>query len=948
MTLPDPQAATRVFLGRDRPALVSACRWLIDRFGGDGRLDLGRLDLSGVAVVTPGARAGRLLLGALVDACDSEQMELFPPELLTPGSLADRLLEPAELPEAGGIARTVAWAEALRMVDAEILSPLVPHPPKHEDLGAWRALGEVLAQASSELASFGLTMQAAAERVEEAGKDPAPERWRAAAAAQRAYIELLEDRGLCDPELARIGRSVRADHGLGAIVLVSPAELTADAERVIAEAGAPVWSLIAFDEGEAEAFDALGRPVLDRWADRPCPLADDAIVFAEGADDQAERALVAIAELDPAPAPDEIVIGTPDPQVTDALVLLSASVEGLRVHDARGLPIEATPPVRLLEAMRVYLLQRDQRSAADLIRHPEVERWLAKELGLGRTERWLLALDRYLSTSLPPEDQEGDERADQIEVLATVFGAVSKWLEPLDAPGATRGLRDRRPDDLAQSILDALAELYSDEHRAAWLKDRDLDALRQIAAACADLASCTHDEPPLLMDAPDAIGLVLDALRGGAVREESGAGAVELVGWLELALDPSPVLVLTGMNEGVVPPGPRPHPLLNEQTRADLGLPGRRARLGLDAFRLHAAVSGRRRVVAIAGRRDLAGDPLRPSRLLLIDEDASMAARVLRWAEHAPGDRRRIARRESGSSEPFCAPVLERPTPPVSVSVTAFKRFLESPYKFYLTDILRLDEADDRPQRELDALVFGNLIHGALEKFGLSDDRDDADPDRIELALHAFFDEELAAEVGSRLPATVRVQADLAKRRLSDFAERQAERRCDGWRIVHCEQYFKDAALIVDGRRLIGLRGRIDRIDRNDKTGEHAIIDYKTGQRVDPPGKTHVGRNGWKDLQLPLYRHLAKSIVGPGAPLLGYGRIGAKRKEIGFAFAEWDADELHEADLVAADVAERILACDFFGDEGSSPEGAAGYIMDLGEPTIVDRQPGPEGRGGAR
>ncbi len=942
MTRADAQSATRVFLGRDRPALEAACRWLIDRFGDGGALDLER-----VAIVTPGARAGRLLLGSLVDACEEAGLALVPPELLTPGSLADRLLEPGELPAAGGIAKSVAWAEALRSIGPEVLKPLAPHPPQDGDLGAWRALGEVLAEASRELASAGLTMADAAERVEAAGLDPSPERWHAAAEAQRAYIRLLEARGLCDHELARIGRPVRQDHGLESIVLVTPAELTADAERAVVGAFVPITSLISFDESEAEAFDGLGRPAPAKWADRPCPLRDEQIIFAEGPDDQAERAIVAIADSGEAPSPDEVVIGTPDPQVTDSLVLLSASVEGLRVHDARGLPIEATPPVRLLEAIRVYLLQRDQRSAADLIRHPEVERWLAKKLGWGRTERWLPTLDRYLSTSLPPDDQEGDDRAGQIEVLATVFGAVSKWLAPLDAPGTTGGLHDRRPDDLAQCILDALVELYSDEQRAARLKDRDLDSLRQIAAACADLASCARDERSLLMDAPDALGLVLDALRGGAVREESGAGAVELVGWLELALDPSPVLVLTGMNEGVVPPGPRPHPLLNEQTRADLGLPGRRARLGLDAFRLHAAVSGRRRVVAIAGRRDLAGDPLRPSRLLLLDEDASMAARVLRWAEHAPGDQRRIARRESGSADPFCAPVLERPPPPMSVSVTAFKRFLESPYMFYLTDILRLDEADDRPQRELDALAFGNLIHGALEKFGLSDERDDADPDRIELALHAFFDEELASEVGSRPPATVSVQADLAKRRLSDFAERQAEHRRNGWRIVRCEQRFDDAALVVGGRRLIGLRGRIDRIDRNDSTGEHAIIDYKTGQSVDPPGKTHRGRNGWKDLQLPLYRHLAKGIVGPGAPRLGYGVIGGKRKDIGFAFADWDAEVLHEADLVAADVAERILACDFFGDDPPSVDGAAGYIMDLGEPTIVDRQPGVEERGGA-
>lgn len=944
MTGADAQGATRVFLGRDRPALEAACRWLIDRFADGGALDLER-----VAIVTPGARAGRLLLGSLVDACEEAGLALVPPELLTPGSLADRLLEPGELPAAGGIAKSIAWAEALRSIGPEVLKPLAPHPPQDEDLGAWRALGEVLAEASRELASAGLTMADAAERVEDAGLDPSPERWNAAAAAQRAYIRLLEARGLCDHELARIGRPVRQDHGLESIVLVMPAELTADAERAVVGAFVPITSLIAFDESEAEAFDGLGRPAPAKWADRPCPLRDEQIIFAEGPDDQAERALVAIARLDPPPSPDEVVIGAPDPEIADAIAQLAPSVKGLSVHDARGVAIATTPPVRLLEAIHAYLQDRSLHSIADLVRHPEVERWLASTLGGGRTEWWLARLDDALSASPMSEGEESETRVAEVEILSRVLGAISRWLLPLDAPGASDGPEARAPDELAQRILDALAVLYSDEHRAARLKERDLEALRQIAAACVDLASCAHDEPPLLMDASDAIGLVLDALRGGSLREESGEESIELVGWLELALDPSPILVLTGMNEGIVPPGPRPHPLLNEQTRADLGLPGRASRLGLDAFRLYGAVAGRRFVAAIAGRTDLAGDPLRPSRLLLLDEDAPMAARVLRWASHQTGDNARVARRPGRSTAKFAAPVLERPSPPSSVSVTAFRRFLESPYLFYLTDILRLDEADDREQTELDALAFGNLIHGALESFGLSDERDESDPERIERALHAFLEAELGEMVGSRPPAAVLVQAELARRRLSDFAEHQAMRRREGWRIIHTEQRIDGATLVVGGRSLIGLRGRIDRIDRNDNTGQYAIIDYKTGQTVNEPAKTHRGRDGWKDLQLPLYRHLAKGIVGPRSPMLGYGRIGGKRTEIGFAFADWDAEALQEADEVAAEIAERIIACDFFDDDFPSVEGAAGYIMDLGPPTIAGpdapHAPGGGGRG---
>lgn len=933
MTRSDAQGVTRVFLGRDRPALDAACRWLIEQFADGATLDLER-----VAIVTPGARAGRLLLGSLVDACEGAGLALVPPETLTPGSLAERLLEPPELPHAGNITRTLAWAEALRSVGVETLAPLVPSPPADDDDAGWRRLGGVLADASRELASVGLTIADAAERVEAEGLDPSPERWLAAAAAQRVYADLLRSRGLSDPDLSRIGRRVWSEHGIEAIVLLSVADLSPIGERAVRSAAAVVWSLVQADGADADAFDDLGRPVAEVWAERPSPLTGEQVVFAEGPEDQAEQALASIALLDPAPSAADIVIGAPDAEVIDALRLASAEVGGLRVHDARGVPIERTPPALLLDAVRTHLRQRSIFSAADLVRHPEVECWLSRSLGSGRTraEWWLRALDDFLSASPQPEGDEASERAaEQTEIIGKLLGALGTLLSPLDPPGSASPGR-RAAGEWAERILEVLQTLYAGhEGRASRLKERDMEALRRIAAACADLAAASQHGADLPMDACDALDLVLEELAGASLAEESSADAIELVGWLELALDPSPVLVLTGMNEGLVPPSRRPHPLLGEQVRTRLGLPGREARIGLDAFRLHAAVAGRRSVVAIAGRRNLAGDPLSPSRLLLLADDDATADRVLRWTEQRDPQSVRVARRAPAPSGPFDAPKVEAPPAIDRVSVTAFRDYLQSPYLFYLRHVLRLRDVGDEELLELDGAGFGSLLHEVLEDFGKSDQRDETDPDRIERALHAFLEPRAEQLCGTTPPPAVRVQSDLARRRLSDFALAQAQRRAEGWRIEHCELYINDADLVVHGRRIIGLRGRIDRIDRHERTGRHAIIDYKTGNTVKEPGSAHRTRSGWEDLQLPLYRHLAAKLLGSMDVDLGYARIPSKREDVGFAFVPWDADALAEADAVASEVARGILEGRFF--EGDLPvgKGAEGYILDLGVARVL-------------
>ena len=110
----------------------------------------------------------------------------------------------------------------------------------------------------------------------------------------------------------------------------------------------------------------------------------------------------------------------------------------------------------------------------------------------------------------------------------------------------------------------------------------------------------------------------------------------------------------------------------------------------------------------------------------------------------------------------------------------------------------------------------------------------------------------------------------------------------------------------------VHLAGRIDRIDVHAQTGEHLILDYKSSDAGDGPEKTHRRGGQWIDLQLPLYRHLARGAVSDVPMRLGFVLLPKDITKIGFAIAQWSAPELEAADEVARDVVRNIRQQNFW------------------------------------
>ena len=946
---------SRVFLGTDGPALRAAAERLLDladgaerapnvgprgveRGGSGGGAGPGRglTDLSRWMVVTPEARAGRTLVATLVDAASERGRALAPPNTVTAGELADALLGVAGT--AGEMERRLAWAAALRATPGSDRRALLPHPPPDPDLPGWLAIADLVGRAHAELTAHGLGFADAAARLDEPEHAGAAERLAAAGVAAERYAAILAGTGGTsrDPGLERLRLLGRAGPGrdvesAAAVALVGVTELTPTVRRAIGARAGSVHVLIAADEADAAGFDELGCLDGAYWRERRIGLEDASIRVAGDPTDQADAAWEWLAERAERAEPSGGLAAT-DVSVAvladevRAELAARADALGVRVRFAGGTPVGRTAPGVLLALLRDLAREPTFASLDALVRHPVVFERVSAALGPSGS-CWLEALDRYESDRLPRRltlDPLGPADDRRRGLVGRVIGAVGALTAELGVPVGGGGTRPI--GEWADAVGTVLARCYegrsaepessSGSRNAAALEAiaRSLDAMRE---ACA-----THAEP---VGSGDALSLLADDALDRAVPDEPDASAAELMGWLELALDPAPEALVVGVHDGALPGGGGADALLPERARRALGLPGADARLTRDAQRLSAIAPSRRFLGLVVGRRSADGDPLVPSRLLAMEPDPVVVRRLIRLTsgERDPARTRRLERElEAGDADGFPVRPVLGPEPITSLPVTAFGQYLRSPYGFYLRHVLRLREHELDAPRELGPAAFGTLVHEAMRLFGLSDAASSANEREVRAALFASLDDAARSAVGPGPDAPVLVQLELARARLAAIAGWQADRARDGWRIERVEwQPPEDEPVTLDapGGPVV-LTGRIDRIDRHAETGELALLDYKTGDRVRPPAKTHRrARSGeWTDLQLPLYRRLAASLGATGDATLGYVALDASAEADPLLAADWGPDDLASAD----EEARRIIGAaraGAFGEPGDHP-----------------------------
>ncbi|TVQ50322.1 MAG: hypothetical protein EA377_14425 [Phycisphaerales bacterium] len=919
------QAAERIdrhWIDWGEPLLAAGAEWLLERGVSDGPL----LRLDGWIVVLPGRRAGRLLLEQVVREAAARGRAIVPPELHTPGSIVDRLRppDPDAAPRASRLEHLLAWSRTLADHPDELL-PLMPSPPAADDeLGRW-ALAELILTRAEELAGSELDFGLLARDPEIQGMGSEAARWSALATLEAHCAAELRRAGLADPLRDRRESCNDPDERTDEqkeILLIGIAELNALQRRTLNESPCRITALVHVPELLAEGFGVYGEVRPEFWSERSLSVRDEQIIVTERPGDQAQAALRTAIEAGAGEHPSAVRIGLTDDELAPHLERAAAWADQ-PIHLATGHDIRMTSPARLLAAVAQWL--RDPRFAtfATLLRHPAVEQWLKRRAGAKETEieqatdDWLTLLDQsfsdHLHARLTSPWLGSDDRRVRMKQL---HDQVHDLFSPLLDGGA------RPIGAWAEPILDVLERLYVDSEDV--LINEALHLIREGLQKIAQLEPAIQPE----VEAGLAVLFLLDCVQEPVVGPAQ-SHEVDVLGWLELHLDPAPVLIVMGVNDGALPQAQLGDLLLPDHVRERLGLACNRSRAARDAYLLEAMHQSRETLVLITGRTNADGDPLVPSRLLLACEDEALPKRILQQADPSRARRWPVPLHAPPAADhsAFTIPEPDDSSPEFEkLSISQLNAYLRCPYRFWLQHVLKLRVLEDHAY-EMDAARFGTLLHDVLQRFG-------EDPgireSRNANEISAYLSDQLETLAGNRfgeapLPA-VRIQLAQLLHRLEAFAQVQAVTAAEGWCIVHTELSLPESSVIdLPGEEPMRLSGKIDRIDRFGDTDRYRIIDYKTGDSAKSPVEVHHGskkvNDEWQNLQLPLYDHLARQAkIVAGDVELGYFHITKTAAETNWDPAPWGEGQLESALECAREVIRNIRAGRFSNRMPIPPE----------------------------
>lgn len=900
-------APERVFLGWDRPILQQAAKRLLEVFGPS---------MGHVTVAVPGRRASRRLMELLTQAAPSAWI----PPRLTTLTLMSRGAVQGTMPQAGPTLMALAWVTALQELSPEQLQTLATAPPEDDNLEAWLPMAEMLQSLHRELAAEAWTFAGVAEKVQPGDVG----RWKVLAQLQQRYVDLLAEVDFADGDWLQL-KQLESQFVLPpeqVLVVLGVTDAHPRQRRFLhqMEGQRQVW--VAAPEELADGFDACGFVTTELWQERPLTIEDAQMVVCTTAEDQAKRLRLLLHEQRGKFAAEDITLGVLQPEHR-AEIQQAFAADGVGVHDPEGIPGARTVVSRLLVALGDWLERPEQPTLAALLRHTDLAAWLQR---LMERPVDLAALDAYQQEHL--DRNAGPQWLDPVEphVVADAQHAAVRtqaavlWKETASFRGAPRTLADWAP------IVSAwLQQVYAEQEL-----DRRKESERRLAATlecCAEILMSWRRLPmsgaaARTMRAKEMLHLFLRELGAFRVPPQTIAAAtLETGGWLELALDDAPFLALTDFQEGLVPAAMERHALLDANLCDRLSLSGDTQRWARDRYWLECMLQTRAQAFPLhlfLCRITSDGQPLLPSRFLFLDADAeAMSQRAVTLFARDP----ELPRVETLALPPHAA--LPGPRDDLEYEIEAFSasrlnRYLDTPYTYYLEHVLHLVESDDQA-REMDPLLFGNLLHRVLERFG-----EDAgmraleEADAIEAAVLPLLDQEAVRQFGEDPPAAVRLQLASARTRLHHFAQRQAELMEDGWRIQQVEWSPDGGSVPLEFEGVsFRLRGKVDRIDKREKDGvaEWRIFDYKTGDKK-KEAKTifQKQKQVWRDVQMALYPQLARPLTGGrGVARKGgnihatYWNLGASEDHAGFTdlYLDEGMEELLHQQVAAAVLAIR-------------------------------------------
>ncbi len=880
----------REFLGHDTSFLAQLAQHLVTQSRSADYIDLSHLTL-----VLPAARNERRTIEILTEAAVASGNAISPPRTCTVGALPELLYTPR-----GQLAsisdRRLAWITALQELPATRLSLLAPQLEQRQDISSIAPLAATLQRLwIAELSPFLLQFSDVASSCREHISEFEASRWELMQEVFQGYLEILSRAERCDRDYERLLalKESRSAHE-GKIILAACADLKPVTIELLDSVLSEIEVLINAEEQHSDGFDEWGQLHTSYWNSIEIKLPSEAVQVADGPSEQAGIAAEQLRNVGEELSVEDITLCCLDPKLKPFLEE-RIEAEGFSLREAQGEAILESSPVALLRATRNYLEDSSYRNFAELLRHPDLGALEVCQEPGASIHDCLALLDQHQAQYL----QISQDRPFQGAHAATLNALLSLVNEFIaEFRGAARAL-----PQWELPLLNLLQRCYGRRNIPHSVHEAYLRVCEAIAEAIgsASFGSATAGEAfYLLFEHLSAI-----RLPPSAIEQE-----IELLGWLELPLDDSDFLLIAGVNEGFVPESITGDMFLPNRLRNLLKITTDETRLARDSYIASVLAHSPGRTVFLTARRDASGESLLPSRILLRDKQQLPSRLLAAFRNDTAPYQLLPGTTNYGSTDSNIAKTIElTKVIPEAVSVTAFRDYIECPFRFYLKHVLRLESVSD-DIHELEPQEFGNVMHKILARLAQSASEEILkDEDACFATLRKFLHEHRRKEYGDYVLPAVRVQFQQMELRLKDFSRWQAAHSSAGWSIHKTEfPLSSDSSILELGKEhgVLRVKGRIDRLDYHAASGRWMIIDYKTSEKSLEPKSVRKKSDGtWSDVQLPLYEYFVRKELATSEQIvLCYLNLSASSTEA--HFADWDAEILAEGVEVAREAARAI------------------------------------------
>ena len=839
------------FLGWDRPIVDLAVNFLTtDHVSGE-------LNLSRTLIVVPTAHSGQRLREKLALYAAREGTIVFPGLIVTPDYLFSG--NPDYQRVAKNVQSLALWTNILLSIDFTHFPTLFPSPPEMPDFDWAFAVACHLTRLRHTLADYGYQFVDVDRLVGLNFEEK--ERWHDLMNLENQYLRHLEQSGLVDRAKAIIDilNNPKLHPDIERIVVVGvpdPVPLSTTFLNTVSKS-IPVDVCVYAPVPLVNHFDDWGRPLAKKWINFEIPIPDEKITLVGSPGQQTDKVLELLHDVATEVAINQISLGVPDEGIIPHLEQTIRDSE-ISTHFPGGIKANTHELFLLILSFQKFFRYGNYDTFSTFLRNPEVLDFVVRENPEVSAVRLLRIMDEFQNTYLPSD-----------------FKAMQRKLERLDnnyddlsmACRKIQGLLDAFVSEpFINAVLTMLSRIYS-QRKLNLNDDKDrlfCDFATLLVEYLSNIGG-THLES-LKLSSWQKLEILLEAQKDQRFYPERPSDSIDLLGWLELLWEDAPRVILSGMNNGIVPEAIVGDPFLPEGLRKILNMKDNEQRFARDAYILAAIAHSRKQngsIDIVIAKSNIRGEPVKPSRLLFLCNDSVLPPRALKLFGEVKDSRPMPPR----TIDFRLVPSL--PKKSVStLSVTSFKEYLACPFRFFLTHILKMEAQDDR-KTELDALDFGQICHASLEEFGQDESiRDSADSKEIGSFLASAAEKQIYARFGKTLPVSVMIQFEAIKERLKCAARSQAEIRIAGWKIVEVEKMLHIENAFGSG---ITLRGKVDRIDVHEGNHQFRVLDYKTSDVAVSPEKAHLKRMKeeilnsydyfelgnkpyrWIDLQLPLY-----------------------------------------------------------------------------------------------